>query len=50
VTLHYINSLAGAGIFSLYHHVQTDSGTHPVSHPLGTSSSFPKGKVVRTWN
>jgi hypothetical protein len=31
---------AGAGSFSLRHHVQTDSGAHPASYPIGTRSSF----------
>jgi len=25
---------AGAGTFSLRHHVQTDSGAHPASYPM----------------
>jgi hypothetical protein len=31
---------AGAGNFSLHHLVQTGSGTHPASYPMGTSGSF----------
>jgi hypothetical protein len=27
---------AGAGNFSLHHHVQNGSGTHPASYPMGT--------------
>jgi hypothetical protein len=27
---------ARAGNFSLHHHVQTCSGAHPASHPMGT--------------
>jgi hypothetical protein len=37
---------AGAGNFSLRHRVQTDSGAHPVSHPMGTGGSFPGGKAA----
>jgi hypothetical protein len=29
--------------FSLLHVVQTDSGVHPASYPMGTGSSFPRG-------
>jgi hypothetical protein len=32
---------AGAGNFSLHHHVQTDSGAQPASYPMGTRGSFP---------
>jgi hypothetical protein len=32
---------AGAGNFSLHHRVQTGSGAHPASYPVGTSGSFP---------
>jgi hypothetical protein len=31
--------------FSLPHVVQTGSRTHPVSYPMGTGGSFPRGKV-----
>jgi hypothetical protein len=31
-------------IFSLCHHIQTSSGTHPVSHPINTWGSFPRVK------
>jgi hypothetical protein len=31
---------AGAGNFSLRHHVQTGSGAHPASYPMGTGGSF----------
>jgi hypothetical protein len=30
--------------FSLLHIVQTDSGSHPASYPMGTGGSFPGGK------
>jgi hypothetical protein len=36
----------GTGNFSLRHHIQTDSGVHPASYPLGTRGSFPGGKVA----
>jgi hypothetical protein len=32
---------AGAGNFSLLHRVQTGSGAHPASYPVGTRGSFP---------
>jgi hypothetical protein len=34
----------GAGNFSLRHHVQTGSGAHPASHPMGVGGSFTGGK------
>jgi hypothetical protein len=37
---------AGAGNFSLHHHVQNDSGAHPASYPMGTRGSFPGGKAA----
>jgi hypothetical protein len=37
---------AGAGNFSLHHHVQNGSGAHPASYPMGTSGSFPGGKAA----
>jgi hypothetical protein len=37
-----VRFLAGAGNFSLHHHIQTGSGIHPASYPLGT-----RGKVAR---
>jgi hypothetical protein len=33
---------AEARIFSLRHRVQSDSGAHPVSYPMGTGGSFPQ--------
>jgi hypothetical protein len=30
--------------FSLLHAVQTGSGVHPTSYPMGTGGSFPGGK------
>jgi hypothetical protein len=32
---------AGTGNFSLRHHVQTGSGAHPASYPVGTGGCFP---------
>jgi hypothetical protein len=29
--------------FSLLHHVQTSSGAHPASYPMGTRGLFPLG-------
>jgi hypothetical protein len=41
-----VQDLAGAGNFSLHHHVQTSSGVHPASYPMGNRGSFPGGKVA----
>jgi hypothetical protein len=35
-----------AGNFSLYHCVQTGSGTHPASDPMGTGGSSLGGKAA----
>jgi hypothetical protein len=32
--------------FSLLHVVQTGSGVHPTSYPMGTGGSFPGGKAA----
>jgi hypothetical protein len=37
---------AGAGNFSPHHRVQTGSGAHPASYPMGTTSSFPGNKAA----
>jgi hypothetical protein len=37
---------AGEGNFSLRHRVQTGSGAHPASYPMGTGGSFPGGKAA----
>jgi hypothetical protein len=37
---------AGAGYFSLRHHVQTGSGVHPASYLIGTWGSFPGSKAA----
>jgi len=39
-----------AGNFSLHHRVQTGSGAHPASYPMGTRGSFPGGKAAGTWS
>jgi hypothetical protein len=36
----------GAGNFSLRLHVQTGSGAHPASYPMGTGGSFHEGKAT----
>jgi hypothetical protein len=41
---------AGAGNFSLHHHVQTDSGFHTTSYPMGNRGSFPGGKAAWAWS
>jgi hypothetical protein len=37
---------AGTGNVSLHHRVQTGSGTHPASYPMGTGGSFHGGKAA----
>jgi hypothetical protein len=37
---------AGVGNFSLHHYVQNGPWSHPASYPMGTRSSFPKGKAA----
>jgi hypothetical protein len=37
---------AGAGNFSLHHHVQNGSRAHSASYPMGTRGSFPGGKAA----
>jgi hypothetical protein len=37
---------AEAGNFSRHHRVQTGSGAHPASYPMGTRGSFPGDKVA----
>jgi hypothetical protein len=37
---------AGAGNFSLHHRVQTESGAHPASYPMGIGVSFPRDKAA----
>jgi hypothetical protein len=32
--------------FSLLHNVQTGSGAHPASYPVGTAAYFPGGKAA----
>jgi hypothetical protein len=36
----------GTGNFSLHHRSQTGCGAHPVSYPMGTRGSFPRGKAA----
>jgi hypothetical protein len=37
---------AGSWNFSLFHRVQTDSGTHPAPYRMGNGGSFPWDKVT----
>jgi hypothetical protein len=37
---------AGAGNISLHHRVQTGSGDHPASYPMGTKGSLLGGKAA----
>jgi hypothetical protein len=41
---------AGTGNFSLHQHVQTGSGAHPASYPIGKRRSFPECKAAGAWN
>jgi len=43
-------SAGGKGFFSLCRCMQTGSGAHPGSYPMGTSSAFPRGKAARAWS
>jgi hypothetical protein len=43
-------SISAVQDFPLLHSVQTDSGTHPASYPMGTGGSFPGGKAVGAWS
>jgi hypothetical protein len=36
----------GSGNFSLRHFIQTGSGAHTASYPMGTRGSFPEGKAA----
>jgi hypothetical protein len=36
--------------FSLLHVIQTGSGAHPASYPMGTGTSFPGGKADEGWS
>jgi hypothetical protein len=44
------DSRQGAGNFSLRHRVQTSSGAHPASYPMGTRGCFPGGKEAEAWS
>jgi hypothetical protein len=41
-----IRFLAGAGDFSLLHVIQTGSGAHPASYPVGTGGCFSESKAA----
>jgi len=41
---------AGNGNYSLNHRVQTGSGAHPASCPMGSRGSFLGDKAVRAWS
>jgi hypothetical protein len=40
----YLSSFSGN--FSVRYHIQTGSGAHPASYPVGTRGSFPGGKAA----
>jgi hypothetical protein len=46
----YCASSSSSGNFSLHHRVQTGSGAHPASYPMGTRDSFPGGKAAGAWS
>jgi hypothetical protein len=41
-----VRLLAGAGNFSLPHHIQNSSEDHPAYYPMGNRGSFPGGKAA----
>jgi hypothetical protein len=36
-------------VLSLRHRVQTGSGAHLASYPMGIEASFPEGKAAGSW-
>jgi hypothetical protein len=40
-------SRQGLVIFFFHYRVQTGSGAHPASYPMGTRGTFPGGKAAR---
>jgi hypothetical protein len=42
-----VRFLAGVKDLSLFHSVQTGSGAHPASYPMGTGVFSPGNKVAR---
>jgi len=44
-------SIPGRGRdFSHLHRVQTDSGAHPASYPMGSGGRFPGGRTAGAWS
>jgi hypothetical protein len=41
---------AGAGNFSVHHHIQNGSGAHLASYPMGTRGFFPGSKAAGAWS
>jgi hypothetical protein len=41
-----VRTPTAVGIFSLRYCVQTDSGAHSASYPIGTGGPFPGGKAA----
>jgi len=41
-----VQFMAGAGNFPLLHCIQTSSGPHPSSYPVGSGGSFARVKVA----
>jgi hypothetical protein len=40
------SSIPGRGAFSFLHNIQTGSGAHPASYPMGARGSFPGHKAA----
>jgi hypothetical protein len=40
-------SIPGSAKFSLINSIQTDTGVHPASYPMGTGGSFPGDRAAR---
>jgi hypothetical protein len=46
----WLNSRQGQGFFSPLHRVQTGSGVHSASYPMGAGGSYPGGKAAVAWS
>jgi hypothetical protein len=40
------DSRQGLGLFSIRHRVQTGTGTHPASYPMGSGGSYPEDEAA----
>jgi hypothetical protein len=43
-------SSSPGSVKNFLHVVQTGSGAHPASYPMGTRGSFPEGKAAGAWS